>query len=205
MEPISLIFSIIVLIFSVVIHEFSHGYAAELFGDPTPRLQGRLTLNPLKHLEFFGSLMVPLITGISSHGMFTFGWAKPVEWNPYNVKHKRLGELVISLAGPASNLLIAVIFGFAIRFSHLFSGSFVSLASYIVLINIVLAIFNLIPIPPLDGSKVLFALFPPTPAFQNFRHAVERYSLILIILVALFLWRLVAPLVPILFRVITGV
>ncbi|MDB5259132.1 MAG: peptidase [Candidatus Taylorbacteria bacterium] len=201
MEPISLIFSIIILIMSVVIHEFSHGYVAELLGDPTPRLDGRLTLNPLKHLELFGSVIVPIITSL---GGFTFGWAKPVVWNPYNVKNRRLGEFLISAAGPASNLLIAVIFGFTIRYSTLFSGSFVNLAAYVVLVNIVLAVFNLIPIPPLDGSKILFSLFPPTPRFERIRFSIERYSLFLMVIIVLFLWRLIAPIVPLLFTIITG-
>lgn len=202
MEPISIVFSIIVLVMSVVIHEFSHGYVAELLGDPTPRMQGRLTLNPLKHLELFGSVIVPIITALSG---FAFGWAKPVEWNPYNVKNRRWGELLISIAGPGSNILIAVIFGMTIRFSSLFSGTFLNLAAYVVVINIVLAVFNLIPIPPLDGSKVLFAIMPQTPYSLRIRDKIERYAFVLMILVAFFLWRLVAPIVPILFRLITGV
>jgi Zn-dependent protease len=202
MEPLSLIFTIVILIMSVVIHEFSHGYVAELLGDPTPRLQGRLTLNPLKHLEWFGSVIVPLITSL---GGFAFGWAKPVQWNPYNVKNKRWGEMLISIAGPGSNILIAVIFGMTIRFSSLFSGSFLSLAAYIVAINIVLAVFNLIPIPPLDGSKVLFSILPQTPYFNQIRYTIEKHAFVLMILVAFFLWKFVAPIVPLLFHFITGV
>lgn len=200
-STISTVFSVIILIMSVVIHELCHGYAADLMGDPTPRLQGRLTLNPFKHLDPVGSFIVPVITSLSG---FTFGWAKPVEWNPYNVKNKRLGEFVIALAGPASNILIAVVFGLLIR-AQVFGASFVQLAAYIVLVNLILAVFNLIPVPPLDGSKVLFSFFPQTQAFQNFRYKFESYGLILIFVVAFFLWQFVAPIVTPLFRLIVGV
>lgn len=200
MEPFSIIFTVIILIMSVVIHEVSHGYAAELLGDPTPRLQKRLTLNPLRHIDPFGSIIVPIIT---SFGGFTFGWAKPVEWNPHNVKNRRIGELLIAIAGPGSNILIALVFGMMIRFSHVFSGSFVNLAAYVVLVNIVLAVFNLIPIPPLDGSKVLFSMLPHR--YLRIRESFERYAIFLMILVVLVLWKFVAPLVPFLFNLITGV
>ena len=200
MEPFSIIFTIIILIMSVVIHEVSHGYAAELLGDPTPRLQKRLTLNPLRHIDPFGSIIVPIIT---SFGGFTFGWAKPVEWNPHNVKNRRVGELLIAIAGPGSNILIALVFGMMIRFSHVFSGSFIDLAAYVVLVNIVLAVFNLIPIPPLDGSKVLFSMLPHR--YLRIRESFERYAIFLMILVVLVLWKFVAPLVPFLFTLITGV
>src|SRR5574343_1199862 len=109
MDTINIIFSIAILIMSVVIHELSHGYTADLLGDPTPKIQGRLTLNPLKHLDFFGSFILPIVTSFSG---FTIGWAKPVEWNPYNVKNKRVGELLISIAGPLSNFIIAMTFSF---------------------------------------------------------------------------------------------
>ena len=156
MDTLTLIVSIIILVMSVVIHELSHGYMAEMLGDPTPRLQGRLTLNPLKHLDWFGSVIVPVITSFAG---LTFGWAKPIQWNPYNVKNKRWGEFLISIAGPGSNLLIALIFGFIVRFfGTSLPGSFVQISLFIVSINIVLAVFNMIPLPPLDGSKVLFSM-----------------------------------------------
>lgn len=184
---------------SVVIHELSHGYAAELLGDPTPRLQGRLTINPLKHLDLFGSFIVPVITSMAG---FTFGWAKPVQWNPYNVANKRWGEAIISIAGPASNLLIAVIFGLIIRFAHSLSQSFIEISAYIILINIVLAVFNMIPLPPLDGSKVLFAILPQN--MIGFRETLERYSIFFFLILVFFLWRFVEPVVPYLFKLITG-
>ena len=194
------IFQIIILIMSVVIHELSHGYAAELLGDPTPRLQGRLTLNPLKHLEWFGSFIVPLITSMAG---FTFGWAKPVQWNPYNVKNKRWGELMIAIAGPVSNLLIAVAFGLVLRvMGGSLSESFIQISFYVIVINIVLAVFNLVPIPPLDGSKVLFSLLPPR--FAQVRETLERYSIFFFLILIFFLWKFVEPVIPFIFKLIVG-
>jgi Zn-dependent protease len=197
------IFSIIILIFSIIIHEISHGFMADRLGDPTARLQGRLTLNPLKHIDPFGSIIVPLLTSLSG---FTFGWAKPVEYNPYNLKNKRQGEFLIALAGPASNLLIAVIFGMIIRFAAAGATAmtpFIEICSYVVIINIVLAIFNIIPLPPLDGSKLLFAWLPAQ--YGRVRMMMETYSFISILIVVFFLWQFVSPVIPWVFRVITGV
>lgn len=185
---------------SVVIHELSHGYVAELLGDPTPRLQGRLTINPLKHLELFGSFIVPVITSFAG---FTFGWAKPVQWNPYNVKNKRWGELLISIAGPLSNLVVAIVFGLLLRFGiDSFSTPFIQIVSYIVVINISLAIFNLVPLPPLDGSKIFFSLLPPHLLY--IREAMERYALLTFFIVVFFAWRFVEPIIPFIFNIIIG-
>lgn len=200
MDELTFIISIAILIMSVVLHELSHGYTAELLGDPTPRLQGRLTINPLKHLELFGSFIVPVITSLAG---FPFGWAKPVQWNPYNVKDKRWGEFLIALAGPVSNILIAIIFGLVLRFFiDSLSPSFITIASYVVAINIVLAVFNLIPLPPLDGSKILFSLLPPQ--FSGIREVLERYSIFFFLILIFVLWRFVEPIVPFIFKLILG-
>jgi Zn-dependent protease len=190
---------------SVVLHELSHGYAAVALGDPTPRIQGRLTLNPLKHLDPVGSVLVPIVTSLFG---FTFGWAKPVQWNPYNLKNPRTGEVIIAAAGPACNLLIAVVFGLLIRLSELpnflpISASFIQISSYVVLINIVLAIFNLVPLPPLDGSHILFSLLPPRLA--NVRMVIERYSIFFLLIALFVIWPLVSPLIYVLFHALTGV
>jgi Zn-dependent protease len=192
---------IAILIMSVVIHEVSHGFVADLLGDPTARLQGRLTLNPLKHLDLFGSFLVPLVMYISTG--FMFGWAKPVPYNPYNLKHSRLAEAYVAGAGPLSNLIIASLFGLALRFGvNTLSSPVVEALSLIVLINIVLAVFNLVPIPPLDGSKILFTLLPAR--FQNIRFFLERYGLILVLLFILVLWQLLNPIVFFIFSALTG-
>ncbi len=200
MDVITTIITIAVLIMSVVLHELSHGYTAELLGDPTPRLQGRLTVNPIKHLDLFGSIIVPIITSIAG---FTFGWAKPIEWNPHNIKNRRMGEFLISLAGPGANLLIAVVFGLVIRNATAgFPQSFLAISAYIVAINITLAIFNLIPIPPLDGSKILFSLLPAR--YSKIRYGFEQYSLFLVLILIFFLWKYIEPVIPFLFKIITG-
>ncbi|MCI0619763.1 site-2 protease family protein [Candidatus Wolfebacteria bacterium] len=194
-----IVFGIIVLILSVVIHEVSHGYAAEALGDPTARLQGRLTLNPLRHLDPMGSVLVPLITWFA--GGFIFGWAKPVPYNPYNLRNQKWGEALVAAAGPASNIVFALIFGFIMRLTPV-SGTLLEILSFVVLINIVLAVFNLVPIPPLDGSKILFALLPYR--YGAVRAFLERYGLIVVLLFILFLWRLIVPVISFLFSLITG-
>jgi Zn-dependent protease len=198
-----IIATIAILILSVIVHELSHGYTADLLGDPTARLQGRLTLNPLKHIDPVGSILVPLITSLAG---FTFGWAKPVPYNPYNLKNKRWGEFLIAVAGPSSNLLIALIFGTVIRFvlpGVAVITPFIEITSYIVIINIVLAIFNLIPLPPLDGSKLLFAVLPNQ--YGRARLIMEQYAPIFILIVVFFLWQVVSPVIPWVFKLFTGI
>lgn len=182
-EIIIIFFQVAILIMSVVIHEVSHGAIALWLGDPTAKYAGRLTLNPFKHLDWWGSFAVPLIM-IFTLG-FGFGWAKPVPYNPYNLRDQRKGPALVGLSGPLSNLVVALIFGLAARFIYInslikldivqnlldrnyeslsiaISGSlssiFFLIFSMIVVINVFLAFFNLIPIPPLDGSKLMFAI-----------------------------------------------
>ena|SRR3989344_465604 len=194
------VFSIAILIMSVVIHEVSHGYAAYFQGDKTAEYQGRLTLNPLMHLDIWGSLLVPIIS--YSLGGFIIGWAKPVPYNPYNLRNQRWGEAIVAAAGPASNIVMATIFGLLIRFTGVaLPESFIQIAATAVFINILLAIFNLVPVPPLDGSKILFSLFPLNMAIRSF---FERYGLILVLFFIFFLWQLILPLVGLLFSLITG-
>lgn len=184
-EIVLIVFQVAIVIMSVVIHEVSHGFAALYLGDSTAKYAGRLTLNPLKHLDFWGSFLVPLFM-IFTFG-FGFGWAKPVPYNPYNLKDQKKGPALVGLAGPLSNIAVALVFGLGARFiaiNHLgkidiingllrgdysnlvfaVSGSlssiFFLLFTMIVVINVFLAFFNLIPIPPLDGSKILFYLVP---------------------------------------------
>jgi Zn-dependent protease len=197
------ILSIIILIFSVIIHEIAHGYVALWFGDETALREGRLTLNPIKHIDPVGSIIFPLITSLMG---FTFGWAKPVPYNPYNLKNRRIGELSIALAGPMSNILLAIIFGLIIRFTLVdgeIVSNFVGILSYIVLINLVLAIFNLIPVPPLDGSKILY--FFLKNQYSRTRVLLEMYSPLFIFVALFVVWKIVSPIVPILYRLITGI
>ena len=202
MQGVDVIFGIIVLIMSVVVHEVSHGYIANSLGDPTARLAGRLTLNPIKHLDPVGSVLVPIFTYLI--GGFIFGWAKPVPYNPYNLRGGKWGPALVAAAGPLSNFLLAIIFGIVLRIVTPLSvipEAALSLIELIVLINIVLGIFNLIPIPPLDGSKVLFALLPPS--MRNVENFFTRYQLILIVALIFFAWRFILPLVYFIFSLLT--
>ncbi|KKQ83167.1 MAG: Peptidase M50 [Parcubacteria group bacterium GW2011_GWB1_38_8] len=194
------IFQIAILIMSVVIHEVSHGYSASMLGDQTARYQGRLTLNPVKHLDFVGSFLVPLVSYM--FGGFIFGWARPVPYNPYNLKPGRWSEATVAVAGPASNITVAIIFGLILRIGLVSNPAFIQIVSLIVFINILLAIFNLIPIPPLDGSKILFAVFPNK--MLEMRTFFEKYGLILVIFFIFFLWQFIFPVILLLFRLITG-
>lgn len=196
------IFSIAVLIMSVVVHEVSHGYMALALGDRTAQYQGRLTLNPIKHLDMFGSIILPLLLAILPGG-FIFGWAKPVPYNPYNLKNRRWGELLVAIAGPLSNLFIAFVFGTLIRFGDNFlSSSFLEISMLIVVVNVVLAIFNLIPIPPLDGSKVLFSLLPQK--YLQLRESIEKQGFLLIIIFIFFIWKFFTPLIYFMVKIFTG-
>lgn len=194
------LFVIIILIMSVVIHEVSHGYAALALGDSTAKYEGRLTLNPISHLDPVGSVLIPLMGYFL--GGFIIGWAKPVPFNPYNLKNTRWGEALVAMAGPISNILIALIFGLIIRSAVITSVPFLNLAGFVVLINITLAVFNLMPVPPLDGSKILFALLPYK--WHQLRVSMEQYGLILVLIFVFFIWQILSPIIGILFSTITG-
>jgi Zn-dependent protease len=199
---VNFIFSIVILIMSVVVHEVSHGYAADALGDPTPRLQGRLTLNPLKHLDLFGSVLFPALSYMV--GGIIFGWAKPVMINPYNLKARKWGEAIVAFAGPLSNILLAVVFSMLIRFASPLglSQAFVTFSMTIVVMNIVLAIFNLIPIPPLDGSKILFAILPAR--FMHIRMKLEQYGFMIVLLFIIFMGSLLNPIINFLLNILVG-
>lgn len=198
MDPLTLVFGVAILIFSVVIHEVAHGYSADLLGDPTARYAGRLTLNPIRHLDLVGSFIVPVLTSVA--GGFIFGWAKPVPYNPFNIAKKH-GDAIVAIAGPLSNIVLAILGGIAMRFIAL-PGAAVDILSFVVLINIILALFNLLPIPPLDGSKILFSFLPQR--FDYIRESLERYGFFLVIIFVFFFWRLLLPIIYWLFRLFTG-
>ena len=188
------IFSVIVLIFSAVIHEVMHGVVANHLGDPTARLMGRLTLNPLKHLDPFGSVILPLLLALVPGGII-FGWAKPVPYNPYNLRNKRWGEAIVAVAGSATNILLAIIFALVVRFgaSFGFDATALSLAALIAFINLFLGFFNLIPFPPLDGFTALRAALPwhlssGMGRFENRIRAMGTLSLILFLLIFSFIF-----------------
>jgi Zn-dependent protease len=173
MDIVSAVFLVIIIIFSAIIHEVMHGYAADKLGDPTARYAGRLTLNPIPHIDPIGSILLPLVLVLSGSPIF-FGWAKPVPYNPYNLRPGRFSEAIVAGAGPASNAVIAILFGVLVRLN--IDPMLSSFFFLIVVVNVMLCIFNLIPIPPLDGSKVLEALLPRSMqySYNRWRGAMER-------------------------------
>ena len=182
---------IIVLIISIIIHELAHGYAADSMGDPTPRLAGRLTMNPLAHIDWFGSVLLPAFLVISG-SPFLVGWAKPVPFNPYNLRNKKWGGALVAIAGPLSNIGLAVIFALVLKFvtvSAFLGGFFTS----IVVTNIALAVFNLVPIPPLDGHHILYAILGNRfPELQNF---LRKYSMVVLVFFVIYGWKFISPII----------
>jgi Zn-dependent protease len=168
----------VVLLFSVIVHEVAHGYVALLNGDPTAKVMGRITLNPAPHIDPFGTILLPALL-LLSHSGILFGWAKPVPVNPLNYRNYRWGEIAVSAAGPVSNLALAVIFSWLLRLGFANVG-LMKLAFFGVSINIFLALFNLVPIPPLDGSHILAILLPPKAA-RTYSH-LEPVGFILILI-----------------------
>ncbi|MDP3996168.1 MAG: site-2 protease family protein [bacterium] len=203
MQTITL-FSIIILIVSVIIHEVMHGYAAKWQGDHTAEMAGRLTLNPLPHLDLFGSILVPVIL-VFSGAPFVVGWAKPVPFNPFNLRNQKWGEAIVAVAGPLSNVVIAVFFVLLIRFSDILSflpPSFIQISALVVIINLVLAVFNLMPFPPLDGSKIFFSILPGR--YYHIRETMERYWFVFFLFFLFALSKFLFPVVVYIFRLLAG-
>lgn len=189
-NPILLLLRAPAMLFNLTIHEFSHGYIGDKLGDPTARNSGRLTLNPLKHLDLIGTIAILL---------FNFGWAKPVPLNPYNFRQPRRDMMLSAIAGPIANLACAMVCGLILRFlphgfiesaiGGFYAGGSALPANFAGFISImlfsfffyglILAVFNLIPIPPLDGSKILYYLLPANIAYQYMK--VERYGFFILI------------------------
>lgn len=184
------IFIVVIIIFSAVIHEVMHGVAADYLGDKTARYAGRLTLNPIPHLDPFGSVILPILLTLGNSPLF-FGWAKPVPYNPYNLRPGRFSEAIVAGAGPASNLVIALLFGLLIRIG-IFPAEISPVVFLIVVVNTMLFLFNLIPVPPLDGSKVLEAFLPRSMQFgyANWRSRMESNPFLGMGVVVLFIFLL---------------
>lgn len=200
------IFYILILIISVVAHEVAHGYVAFKFGDYTAKMAGRLTINPIPHLDLFGSIILPIILVVTNAG-FLFGWAKPVPVYSANFapEVRKRALFFVSIAGIVVNLLIAIFFSLIIRASAFFviPSSIIEISALIVFLNILLAVFNAVPVPPLDGSGILFSLLPDR--FSRFERMASAYTLPLFIIVVFFIWPLVSPLVFWIFNLMTGI
>ncbi|MDX1661496.1 MAG: site-2 protease family protein [Gemmatimonadota bacterium] len=165
----SLLLLLPLLLLSVVVHEVAHGLAAEWWGDPTARMLGRITMNPIPHIDLFGSIVVPGILLLTGSGIL-FGWAKPVPVTPENFRDRKLGDITVSLAGPASNVALAFGLAFVLVVVGVVTGGDIPrivwmAGSYGIFLNFILAVFNLLPIPPLDGSHVVANLLPPQTAY----------------------------------------
>ena len=204
---------IAVLLFSIIIHEVAHGFVAYKRGDPTAKLLGRLTLNPLPHIDLFGSIIFPailLLAGTMAKSTFVFGWAKPVPINMLNLKNPKKDMILVSLAGVTANFLLAVVAGIIMFFIRNFFYDVTSMISvyrilyFIVNINIVLMVFNLIPIPPSDGSRVLVFLLPKELAIKYAK--IERYGFIIILalMVTNILQIIIGPIASFLIRLLIG-
>ena len=163
----------LIFVVALTIHEFAHAYTADKLGDPTPRSYGRLTLNPLAHLDLLGTLAIIFIG---------FGWARPVPFDPYNLRNPRRDSMLIALAGPASNLILAVILSIVLRFIPLSLIS--TIISYLIIGNISLAVFNLIPVYPLDGEKILGGLLSPE-LYREYAQIMAQYGTIILVLMLL--------------------
>lgn len=219
-----IVFEFVVLLFSAVLHEVAHGYEAERLGDDTARKAGRLTLNPLKHLDPFLSFLMPLVLFLTTG--FFFAGAKPVPYNPNNLKNPRVDAVKVAFAGPVTNLFIALVFGVLSVIlpiagatkdalfgaivggtTPVFTGPLDGAYFFfliIVYINVLLGIFNLVPIPPLDGSKLLFLVLPPTPATYKFMYFMERWGLILVLIFVFFGFEVIFPVIDFFFALFTG-
>jgi len=200
--------ALIPVIFAIVLHEVAHGWVAKQFGDNTAYSQGRLSLNPIKHIDPVGTLLVPILLYFIAG--FAFGWAKPVPITWRNLRHPRRDMIYVALAGPAANLLMAIFWGMVLKFASLYAVDSVFFAAPLRLmaiigvgINVLLMIFNLFPLPPLDGGRVAVGLLPPRPAYYLSRLEPYGFIIILALLVTGVLGYLISPVINLVMHIIT--
>ncbi|MBI5449344.1 site-2 protease family protein [Candidatus Gottesmanbacteria bacterium] len=200
-DPFQTVAFLLILIMSVIVHEVTHGYVAEMLGDPTAKLSGRLTLNPFSHLDLVGSFIVPLFMMLA--GGPVFGWAKLVPYNPYNLRGGRWGPAMVAIAGPLSNLFLATFFSQLFIYKVFDTAGANNLLVGAIFINLVLFVVNMMPVPPIDGSKIIFALIPDR--FYFVVETIEKYSLVFILILILFIDAILSPAVNLLFYTLTSI
>lgn len=192
-----------IFLMSVIAHEVSHGAVALALGDPTAKYEGRLTLNPINHIDPFGSILLPLVSYFAFG--FAFGYARPVPYNPYNLRNQRWGPALVAAAGPLTNIVLAVAMAALFRLLPATSDYLLvykGILAYVVMINVWLAVFNLVPIPPLDGSKVLASVLPYR--WRHIADALDTYGLILLFIFIFFLVDLLHPLLRAILGLLLG-
>lgn len=197
----SFLFQVAAFLLALTFHEFAHAYAADRLGDPTPRVQGRLTLNPIAHIDLFGTILLPLFL-ILTRAPILFGWAKPVMFDPYNLANPRRDAALISFAGPLVNLILAIMSAILLSttlFYELGDGLFFDFLHQFVILNVVLAIFNLVPIHPLDGGKILVGLLPEKVA-EDWDRILSQYGTFILIFLIFpvfggqaIIWNIIGP------------
>jgi Zn-dependent protease len=174
---LAILISFVYLIIAIAVHEFAHAYTADKLGDPTARAYGRVTLNPIAHIDLMGTVVLPLSLMLLSGGAFAYGWGKPTPFDPQNLQNPRKDSALISVAGPLSNILLASIGAIIIRLvPDMYSFFIVPLITT----NIALAVFNLIPVGPLDGQKILFGILPRDLAYE-YQSIMNRYGTLILI------------------------
>lgn len=204
---------LIPLIFAITLHEVAHGWVAKCFGDQTANMLGRITLNPVRHIDLVGTIIIPVVLLLLSGGRFTFGYAKPVPIDPRNFRHPRRDMAIVALAGPVSNLIMAILWGVIAKLATTLSGNNPTLSQILfafgvagVQINLVLGILNLIPIPPLDGSRVVSSCLSNKASLWY--NSLERYGFwILLLLIATgalgqFLWPIITTCFNLIFNLL---
>lgn len=192
----------VILLLSAVFHEYMHAWTANELGDPTAKHLGRLTLNPIPHIDPFMTLILPAALFWATSGAFMFAAAKPVPFNPYNLKYPKWGPALVGVAGPLSNLALAIVFALVFRFAPL-PEAVTGVVAIIVFANVLLAIFNLIPIPPLDGSHVLMSLLPPR--WSHIEDWLRQYGIYVFIIFLLFFVDLIFPIISFVYQALLGV
>lgn len=206
MPPIiaSLFIQFPLLLFSITIHEYFHGVVAERRGDDTARLLGRLTLNPIAHIDLFGTILLPVIAMIS--GFPLFGWAKPVPINPLRLYSPKSDMMYIGIAGPLANFSLAVASALLLKFirSTEMLVLFAPIASYLMVINVILGVFNLIPVPPLDGSHIIGGILPREMFYRYERMAPYGFIIIIFLLYSGILNAILMPIVSLILRLLGG-